>query len=229
MATTFGTNTSVASTIALLEARLPGLEAEQAALEGKLAAVTGDLESVRTALSSLKALTPAVLEADSPADAEPVPATEDKPLPVAEAPTAKKPTRRGPARTAAAKPAGTAARRGRKAATAPQTAETVPEKEAAAPAPRKTAAKKATASKAAPKTAPAKAAGGKRSNGIADAVQGALTAAGTPLRAKDVLQAIGLDETSNNLANVTATLGRLVTRGQAQRAGRGLFEPSQQS
>ncbi|WP_030237825.1 hypothetical protein [Streptomyces sp. NRRL S-350] len=226
MATTFGTNTSVTSTIALLEAQLPDLEAEQASLESKLASVTADLESVRTALSSLKALTPAVLETDSGADTEPVPAAEeDKPLPVGEAPTAKKTTRRGAARTTAAKPAGTGPRRGRKAAEEAQTAE----KAAAAPAPRKTATKKATAAKAAPKAVPAKETRGKRSNGIADAVHDALTKAGTPLRAKEVLHAIGLDETSNNMTNVTATLGRLVTRGRARRSGRGLFEPAQQS
>ncbi|MFJ2778249.1 hypothetical protein [Kitasatospora sp. NPDC087315] len=93
------------------------------------------------------------------------------------------------------------------------------EEPAAAAAPRKRASKKAATSKASGKAAPAG-----RSGSLSDAIQDVLAKASAPLRAKEVLQAAGLDETSNNLANVTAALGRLAGQGRAQRPSRGRFE-----
>lgn len=48
--------------------------------------------------------------------------------------------------------------------------------------------------------------------------------AGTPLRARDVAQALGRDESAGAINTVRSTLDRLVATSRAHRAGRGLYQ-----
>ena len=82
---------------------------------------------------------------------------------------------------------------------------------------------KATA-KATEKTAKAAGASSERSTGLSESVLGALRKAGRPMRASEVNEALGRDETRTNVNSVRNTLERLRTTDRAKRSGRGLYE-----
>ena len=77
LAITFGTNSGVESTVALLQAELPRLEEQRRLLEQELAAVTDRLDAARAALGGLQALAAAPLLQE--AAAEVAPAAEQAP------------------------------------------------------------------------------------------------------------------------------------------------------
>ncbi|MFD7503237.1 prephenate dehydrogenase [Streptomyces sp. NPDC059850] len=124
---------------------------------------------------------------------------------------AKKPAKKAAAKdTATAKPVAKA--------TAKATTKAVKATEKSAPA-----SEKATA-KATEKTAKAAGTSSERSTGLAESVLGALKKAGRPMRASEVNDALGRDETRTNVNSVRNTLERLRTTDRAKRSGRGLYE-----
>jgi outer membrane biosynthesis protein TonB len=227
---------SITEATALLQAELPQLEEYQQTLEKELASVTERLESVRGALAALQALSatpiPAPREAESvvatvldspPAVAqepvsEPLPAEEPVAAPAPEEPAEQKEEQKAKPVARTAKAAGKR-----------------PAKTAAAKQPQaKKAGKQAQAKKAAPaqdkKKAPAKsqdtaAPALADASGLTDQVVAVLTRnADTPLRARDVAQALGRDDSTGSINTVRSTLDRLVATSRAHRAGRGLYQ-----
>ncbi|MGW7054243.1 hypothetical protein [Streptomyces sp. NPDC054887] len=230
--TATGTPDSIEATTALLEAELPRLEEQQQSLEKELAVVTERLESVRTALSALKALSLAPLATvagDAP-ETRPAPSasTEAELVTGPKADALNAPDASGaPADEAAAEaPEATVAPTRRKARKAPAgSARKEPAAKArkARPAEKtdrpKSAAKAGSAKKAKSPAAPAK-----ESGGLTEQVVAILAESGrTPVRARDVAQALGRDESSGSINAVRSTLDRLVATSRAQRAGRGLY------
>ncbi|MGW5698924.1 prephenate dehydrogenase, partial [Streptomyces asiaticus] len=63
-----------------------------------------------------------------------------------------------------------------------------------------------------------------RSTGLADSVLSALRKAGRPMRASEVNEALGREESRTNVNSVRNTLERLRSSDRAQRSGRGLYE-----
>ncbi|MEU3188895.1 hypothetical protein ABZ707_32545 [Streptomyces sp. NPDC006923] len=225
---------NVEATTAALQAELPQLEEQQQSLEKELATVTERLESVRAALGALQALSltrhiqPAALP--DTAAVKPVATTAQKAA-------AKKKSSPVAGRAAAA------------VATKTPTAE-APVEEASAPVPAKS--RKATAGtnekqkaddskeqkrRPAKKTAPAgdtetrsakksvSAPVDQQSSGLTEQIVEILTKSGsTPVRARDVAQALGRDDTPGSINAVRSTLDRLVATSRAHRAGRGLYQ-----
>lgn len=250
-------DSSVGSTIEVLEAELPQLQKQQEALKGDLEAVTKRLEAVSTALSSLQSLsTSAVPEQGGNgapvAVAEPVaqPAAEPATEATAEAtePESAEDTATTGRTSATRKAAIGRQRSGGKAGKAPATGrgtkaaakKTAAKKTAAksvAKAPKsakatvkatKATAKTAKSTKAAEKPAEKAtkdtATTSERSTGLADSVLTALRKAGRPMRASEVNEALGRDESRTNVNSVRNTLERLRSSDRAQRSGRGLYE-----
>jgi outer membrane biosynthesis protein TonB len=231
---------SIATTTAMLQAELPQLEEHQQALRKELEQVTERLESVRGALTALNALAGTTLpqprtEVPAPTDTaveaptepanestpEPAPAPAPAPAPLDEA--------LPPNDTAvpAQKKARTPRRSPRKAAAAPR--RKAAPKAADEPAPKrrgtkKAAGGKATQAKTAQETAPVEAAT-QEAGGLTEQVIAVLAGRpDTPLRARDVAQALGRDDTTGNINTVRSTLDRLVATSRAHRAGRGLYQ-----
>ncbi|WP_432012312.1 prephenate dehydrogenase [Streptomyces cucumeris] len=251
MAHTLSADSSVGSTIEALEAELPGLQKQQQALKDDLDAVTKRLEAVSTALSSLQLLSTgavspreaatAVAVAASVTESATGDAAVDEATEVSEEATATRApatTRKaaigrqrsgGKAKPATGRATKTAAK---KTATAKKAT-----KKAVAKAPKATKAATVKATKA-PKTATkaakpvAKAAekakesgtGSERATGLSDNVLAALRKAGRPMRASEVNEALGREETRTNVNSVRNTLERLRSTDRAQRSGRGLYE-----
>lgn len=212
MTSATGTPDSVGSTTALLQAELPRLEEHQQSLEKELAAVTERLESVRNALNALQALSlaPGVTQAPAP-DAASVGAVE--PAPPAATPKKDVPAKETPAPVAAeAAP--------KKAAAKKRT----PAKKTANPKRAKLdgaqgEAVKATGAKKAQPAASDDSAGGLTEQ-VLDVLAGA---AGGSVRARDVAQVLGRDDSPGSINAVRSTLDRLVATSRADRAGRGLY------
>lgn len=78
--------------------------------------------------------------------------------------------------------------------------------------------------KATDKTAKAAGTSSERSTGLSESVLGCLRKAGRPMRASEVNEALGRDETRTNVNSVRNTLERLRTTDRAKRSGRGLYE-----
>ncbi|UYQ60239.1 hypothetical protein [Streptomyces peucetius] len=235
---------SITEATALLQAELPQLEKYQQTLEQELASVTGRLESVRSALAALQALSatpiPAPREAERAgaiaADAPAVVAEEVPEAQPAKVPTAAPAPQDRPARKA--KPAArTAAAGKRPARTASAGKEAEPKKETRAE--KETRTKKVGKQSRSAKTVPAQdrarktpaksqdTAGPAVSDaaGLTDQVVAVLTRnADTPLRARDVAQALGRDGSTGSVNTVRSTLDRLVATSRAHRAGRGLYQ-----
>ncbi|ATW52099.1 prefoldin domain-containing protein [Streptomyces peucetius] len=225
---------SIATTTAMLEAELPQLEDQQQALHQQLEQVTKRLESVRGALTALSALAgttlpqprteaaalaetgPAPLEPDADTAPEPAPAAEPQQSDDAAVPVEKKAAtpRRSTTRKASATPRGK---------TGTRTADEPARKTRAS---KKTSgAKGAKAAKTA--TVPQAPAAGtaQDTGGLTDEVIAVLASrADTPLRARDVAQALGRDGTTGSINTVRSTLDRLVATSRAHRAGRGLYQ-----
>ncbi|MGW8955749.1 hypothetical protein [Streptomyces sp. NPDC055709] len=226
---------SVETTTAMLQAELPQLEKHQQALQEELAAVSVRLESVRGALTALSALSasaiphPRVAEPDAGADTEEA-AAPNEPAAVEQSPAPEPATGEvAAADEPASAPQETApARRARKTSTSTSTAKKNAAKSADKPAKRRPAAKP-TPAKAAKKTKES------RSTTASDTAQdtGGLTEqviailgrnADVPLRARDVAEALGRDESTGSINAVRSTLDRLVATSRAHRAGRGLYQ-----
>jgi outer membrane biosynthesis protein TonB len=227
---------SITEATALLQAELPQLEEYQQTLEKELASVTERLESVRGALAALQALSATPIPA--PREAESVVATVlESPPAVAQEPVSEPlPVEEPVAASAPEEPA--EQKEERKAKPAARTAKAAgkrPAKKVAAKQPQaKKAGKQAQAKKAAPaqdrKKAPEKgpdtaAPALADASGLTDQVVAVLTRnADTPLRARDVAQALGRDDSTGSINTVRSTLDRLVATSRAHRAGRGLYQ-----
>ncbi|MCX4825578.1 hypothetical protein OG883_38160 [Streptomyces sp. NBC_01142] len=241
MTSTAGTPGSVAATTALLQAELPRLEEHQQTLEKELAHVTERLESVRNALTALQALT-AAPQVQEPAAPDNAPETKPAPSASTEAELATGPkstaqtesapvthetdTPQAPEEEAAATPPAPTRRRTRKAPAATgrkqPTQASKKEKQKSRPAKKTTAARR-TASTTAKKTAPVTTP--KDSSGLTEQIVEFLaTTDGSPVRARDVAQALGRDDTTGSINAVRSTLDRLVATSRAHRAGRGLYQ-----
>ncbi|MYZ37995.1 MULTISPECIES: hypothetical protein [unclassified Streptomyces] len=247
MTSVTGTPGSIEATTALLLSELPRLEAQQQTLENELAAVTERLGSVRAALTALQALSaaphvpePAVspeavaesgTEHGAPAE-EPV----EQPAEESAATAAIEETAEDTADTTGAENDAEAAA-GDDAKSTP-----VQHKVPRARASRKTPAeapkerKRRTAKKTVPATADDTTADAAADAAGADQPAGGLTeqilavlagSADTPVRARDVAQALGRDESPGSINAVRSTLDRLVGSSRAHRAGRGLYQAVQ--
>ncbi|MFF6984662.1 hypothetical protein ACFZAV_45140 [Streptomyces sp. NPDC008343] len=229
---------SIATTTAMLQAELSQLEEHQQALHKELERVTERLGSVRDALTALSALasTPipqarsgaptssGVAMSEAPAEPANDPAPEPAPaLAVAAAneavqtnetvvPVKKTATHRSLREVAATTPSEKAA---------PQVADgSAPRRRRA----KKTAGGKATEVTTVPEVASA-AAAAQDASGLTHQVIAVLADhPDTPLRARDVAQALGRDDTTGNINIVRSTLDRLVATSRAHRAGRGLYQ-----
>ncbi len=209
MAATFDTHDGIESTISLLQDELPRLQEQHQTLEKQLAAVTERETAVREALRSLQTL----------ASAAPVPEVAADLRKAAQA-----------AAQAAREVAVPAPRQAKEQAT--EAAEEAPAeaKPAAAPAKarrsagrgRKKVAKAAQATKKAPAAKAAKVA--KRTRGLSESIVTCLGEADGPLRAGEVNQALGRDNTSGSVNSVRTALERLAAASRVQRAGRGLYQ-----
>ncbi|MGX1887409.1 hypothetical protein [Streptomyces sp. NPDC055287] len=125
--------------------------------------------------------------------------------------------------TSATAPA-TARRKARKAPTdAKRKAPTATAKEQKRRPAEKATQPKSMKTKPAKKTAPA--APAKESGGLTEQIVAVLAKSGqSPVRARDVAQALGRDETTSSINAVRSTLDRLIATSRAQRAGRGLYQ-----
>ncbi|MEU1806613.1 prephenate dehydrogenase [Streptomyces sp. NPDC019937] len=132
--------------------------------------------------------------------------------------TAKTATKAAAKKTAAKKPAKKAAAKDTTKSTTKATTKAAKATDKSAPA-----SEKATA-KATEKTAKAAGTSSERSTGLAESVLGCLRKAGRPMRASEVNEALGRDETRTNVNSVRNTLERLRTTERAKRSGRGLYE-----
>ncbi|MFE9045173.1 hypothetical protein ACFYOG_30230 [Streptomyces sp. NPDC007818] len=193
---------SIDATTAALQEELPRLEQLQQELEKELAAVSERVLSVRTALTALLAL--AETPAPRAVQVTPEPAVEDEaPVEAAALPEA------GPV-PAPRKAAATPAVDERQATPAKSTSR---KERSSAKKPRVTATSR--------KDAPA----GKGSAGFTEQVIAVLARTPeTPLRARDVAQALGRDSSTGAVNAVRSTLDRLVATSRAARAGRGLYQ-----
>ncbi|WP_351225779.1 hypothetical protein [Streptomyces sp. NPDC002133] len=220
---------SIEATTSLLETELPQLEKQQQALEEELAAVSERLDSVRRALTALTALSttaipkPRTAESDVHAGAEgeatpvePAAETEPAPEPVAVDGTPVVDDAAAPQKAAAPRKTGEDTKKSA-ASKAGDTSAT-----AGRPAKNSTTAK-ATKAKQTRGTAPAAAV--QDAGGLTEQVIAVLARhADTPLRARDVAQSIGRDDTTGSINAVRSTLDRLVATSRAHRAGRGLYQ-----
>ncbi|MGW7365379.1 hypothetical protein ACWGI8_18540 [Streptomyces sp. NPDC054841] len=236
MTSTPNATLSIESTTALLQAELPRLEEHQQALQTELATVSERLESVRAALSALSALSattvPQPRAGEPAADAhtaveipvEAAPDTTPEPAPAAPEPasvpadesTSEAEKQAGPRKTTAT---ATATGTGTGKARAKKPAETASKRRPA----KKTTPTKAVKTKETKSAAPAAAA--QETGGLTDQVIAVLARhADTPLRARDVAQALGRDDTTAGINTVRSTLDRLIATSRAHRAGRGLYQ-----
>ncbi|WP_405594276.1 hypothetical protein OG741_01485 [Streptomyces sp. NBC_01410] len=229
MTTTANTPESITATTALLEEELPRLEEHQQMLEKELASVTDRLGSVRTALAALQALsgTAQLLTPTSDAETVPPPASSADTETVSDTPAPPVTAQENSTSDATPERSGTRASAARKG----------PAKKAATQKQSRRPAKKAASAKPAkaPKTAkPAKTTAAKRTTrAVAPTETGGLTeqvlavlskSGGKAVRARDVAEALGRDDTLNGINTVRSTLDRLVATSRAQRAGRGLYQ-----
>ena len=224
---------SITEATSLLQAELPQLEECQQTLEKELASVTERLESVRSALTALQALSatpiPAPREAesgvateiDSPpavaeeAVSEPLPVEEPVATPAPEDRSEQKPKPAARTRKAAGKRPAKAAPAGKQA----QAKKTGKQAQAKKTAPARD--KKKAPAKSQEAAGPALA----DASGLTDQVVAVLARnADTPLRARDVAQALGRDDSTGSINTVRSTLDRLVATSRAHRAGRGLYQ-----
>ncbi|MFH8387527.1 hypothetical protein ACH4E7_42675 [Kitasatospora sp. NPDC018058] len=236
-------------TIAQLEAELPGIEARRRRLEDELTAAVARENAVRGAIESLRALAePSTSPDTAPAGntrAEADAIAGDRPQKIAAeaeagpdrgAEPAKKATTRTDTATKTAKKS-TAKKAPVKKTTVKKAA---PAKKAAAKktaegarprtATKKTAAARATgpvqtgAEPAPQKSEKAAPAPRRRTTGAtSESVLGVLADAQGPLRAREVIARLEIEESADNVNAVRTMLERLAKAGRAQRPGRGLY------
>ncbi|MFF3754938.1 hypothetical protein ACFYYH_31595 [Streptomyces sp. NPDC002018] len=238
MTSVAGTPGSIEATTALLLSELPRLEAQQQTLQNELTTVTERLDSVRTALTALQALStaPHVPAPTVSPEAGTEPGTEHGTSAgesaegsadaAAEATTGEETADETAEGTAGAK-GGTESDAEAGAASEPAPTK-VPRartsRKAPADAPKER--KRRTAKKAVP--AAAEEAADQPAGGLTEQILTVLANAGdTPVRARDVAQALGRDESPGSINAVRSTLDRLVGSSRAHRAGRGLYQAVQ--
>ena len=194
---------SIDATTAALQEELPQLEQLQLQLEKELAAVSERVLSVRTALTALLAL--AETPAPQAVRATPEPAvvedeTAVQATTVQETGPVPAPRKAAVTRTASERKAAPAKTNGRK---------------------ERSSAKKPRVTAASRKDAPAT----KDPAGFTEQVIAILARTPeTPMRARDVAQALGRDSSTGAVNAVRSTLDRLVATSRAARAGRGLYQ-----
>ncbi|MFE4176403.1 hypothetical protein ACFRR7_30855 [Streptomyces sp. NPDC056909] len=236
MTSVTGTPGSIEATTALLLSELPQLEAQQQALQNELAAVTERLGSVRTALTALQALSaaPHVPEPTVSPEAGAESGTEHG-APAGEkaeesaATAAEETTEDGTTEDAA----GTAGDDTAGASAEGDTEEDAEPTPASAKVPRARASRKAPAEapkerkrRTAKKAVPA--VEEQPTGGLTEQILTVLAnSADAPVRARDVAQALGRDESPGSINAVRSTLDRLVGSSRAHRAGRGLYQAVQ--
>ncbi|GJF33052.1 hypothetical protein KNE206_57520 [Kitasatospora sp. NE20-6] len=239
---TFGTDSNVGSTIALLETRLPGVRERRRQLEDELAAVVAQENAMVSVLQGLTALSGASLNDDSSggqgaAAAEPVQgaapsaagaaaglvdeeaASWSEPEPAAAPAVRKRPAKRTAEGTGVAKKSSAEKTTAKKAVakkTAP--AKKVATKKTVAPAD-----KPAPMEEVPTTAAPGAASGSRRRLTDAKSVLAVLAGVTTPLRAREVTGLLGLDDQDANVNAIRTMLERLARTGKAQRSGRGLY------
>ncbi|MFE4829724.1 hypothetical protein [Streptomyces sp. NPDC056672] len=241
MTSVTGTPGSIEATTALLLSELPQLEAQQQALQNELAAVTERLGSVRTALTALQALSaaPHVPEPTVSPEAGAESGTEHG-APVGEkaeesaATAAEETTEDGTTEDGTTEDAaGTAGDDTAGASAEGDTEEDAEPTPASAKVPRARASRKAPAEapkerkrRTAKKAVPA--VEEQPTGGLTEQILTVLAnSADAPVRARDVAQALGRDESPGSINAVRSTLDRLVGSSRAHRAGRGLYQAVQ--
>ncbi|GGS72375.1 hypothetical protein GCM10010222_11470 [Streptomyces tanashiensis] len=200
---------NIDATTAALQKELPLLEQLQQDLEKELAAVSERVLTVRTALTALLALvdTPApraVQETET--ETEPEPAAAQSEAAAEPSPTVT-PEESGsvPAPRKAAKSASTGRRKSASNASGRK----------GRPSTKKPRAKAAQTTASAPQ----------EPGGLTEQVAAVLSQSpDSPMRARDVAQALGRDSSSSAINTVRSTLDRLVATSRAARAGRGLYQ-----
>ncbi|MFE7244574.1 hypothetical protein [Streptomyces sp. NPDC057582] len=224
---------SVEATTALLQAELPRLEERKQALEKEFVTVTERLDSVRTALTALQALSaappvPAAAVVDGESDTRPASsagsdadaASESKDTPEGHhepGPSAvSEDTPEAVAIPGPRKARRAAAAKGSKAAPK-DPAQQKKERPSQKATPAKSE-KAQTAQNAAPVEAK------DRGRLIEQVMEVVSAASGTPLRARDVTEALGRELTAGSINTVRSTLDRLVATSRAHRAGPGLYQ-----
>lgn len=222
---------SVDATTVLLQEELPQLEKHQQALQEELAVVSERLESVRGALTALSALSattvpqPRAAEAEAPtgggeasASSEPAADTSPEPeLATASALPADEPTV-APQKTATPSKA-----RKTNADTTKRAAKPADKLAKRRPAAKPTLAKAAKKTKQSRSTTPSETV--QDPGGLTEQVMAVLARnADVALRARDVAEALGRDDTTGNINTVRSTLDRLIATSRAHRAGRGLYQ-----
>ncbi|TYC68643.1 hypothetical protein [Streptomyces sp. CB01881] len=250
---TFGTDSGVGSTIALLKAQLPAVRERRSRAEAELAAVTAEEEAITKALEGLRLLSGTLLDGpgepstevtaapeeavqDAGAAAEPVqeqaPPSPEGPAAAAAGAKKRAAAKKAPARKAGAAKKATPARgkqapvSGAKKAAGKASADTGPKAAAKrVPTARKTApaAPAGPAGGKPPIDASAPQAGRRRKVADADSVLEVLSQAGGPLRAREVTERLGLEALEGNINAVRTRLERLAKDARAQRTGRGLY------
>ncbi|MFB7675112.1 hypothetical protein ACFC26_27240 [Kitasatospora purpeofusca] len=252
---TFGTDTSVGSTILVLEEQLPAVEERLRRAQAELDAATTERDAVHRALEALRLLSGGPARADG---GRKTPAAEAPPVPpeasgdterAASAPVAPVPA--VPAAVPAAVAAGT--KKAAPARKAPARKAAEPEKTARTRATARgtktgggarTAAKQAPAARTGrtaprprprpvdatpPTTAPAAAStAGRRTVTDADSILAVLSGSAEPMRAREVSEKLGLEPLQANVNAVRTRLERLAKDGRAQRPGRGLYTATAQ-
>ncbi len=251
---TFGTDTSVGSTILVLEEQLPAVEERLRRAQAELDAATTEREAVHQALEALRRLSggPARTDGDRKApaaDAPPVPpeAAQDteqaasapaapvpaepaaEPATVAAGTKKAAPARKAPARKA---PEPKKAARTRATARGAKTgggARTAVKQEPAARTGR-TAPRPRPVDATPPTTASAAAStAGRRTVTDADSILAVLSGTAEPMRAREVSEKLGLEPLQANVNAVRTRLERLAKDGRAQRPGRGLYTATAQA
>ncbi|GAA1906532.1 hypothetical protein [Streptantibioticus ferralitis] len=217
MAATFDTHDGIESTIELLETELPRLEEQQQTLEKNLAAVTERMAAVRAALRSLQALSCASPLPEASAEEREVAAATSS-LPVVDEQRREVPV---PAPRQAEEDAGEAT-----AVAAQDDVSTDPAQDSGPEEARRSAGrgrkKSAKATKAGKKASPAK-----RMRGLSESIVACLERAEGPLRAGEVNEALGRENTAGSVNSVRTALERLAVAARVQRVERGLYQTPQ--
>lgn len=229
---TFGTDSSVGSTRALLEARLPAVRERRRQLEDALAATVAQENAITAVLEGLDALVGVPIGGPDRAAGTDAQDADEPPAAVQDTAGATPPAPAPAAGGEVAPGVDAPARPARRTSTRKAPPAKAPAKKTAA---RKTsgAPKKTTAKQAAPKAAPAAdpqpaaAEGGKRRR-LTDAqrVLDVLADSDGPLRAGEVSSRLGLDGQNGAVDAVRTTLERLTKAARVQRTGRGLYAPA---
>ncbi|WP_149030538.1 hypothetical protein [Kitasatospora sp. MBT66] len=255
---TFGTDTSVGSTILVLEEQLPAVEERLRRAQAELDAATTERDAVHQALEALRLLSggPARTDGDRKtpaADAPPVPpevardteqaasapaapvpaepATE--PATVAAgtkkaAPARKAPARKAPEPKKAARTRATA--RGAKTGGGARTAaKQEPAARTGRTAPRPRPVDATPPTTASAAASAAASTAGRRTVTDADSILAVLSGTAEPMRAREVSEKLGLEPLQANVNAVRTRLERLAKDGRAQRPGRGLYTVTTQA